>query len=321
MGYRDRFADGPYKDHLVAFVEYKRGKGEKCGRNLLVACARISRSLACEADGSGLDEAAVRKALEADEGESETSREHRVSIMRQFCSFMCSLGTPCWKVPPRYYTAPKSMFRPHILSDEDVRSLLRAADSPVPSRGSGRRDRTAPVIARLLLSSGLRISEALALEVDDFSAVDGTLRVTNSKNGVSRLVPLDPTMASRLSSFIDSFGADSGPVFPSPCSAGPYSYEGARHMFQSLYRRSGVRTDDGRLPRIHDLRHTFCVRSLDKMLGMGMDVYEAVPVLAAYVGHVNYANTERYLHLTRAGHASFVESESALGRLIPKVVV
>lgn len=39
------------------------------------------------------------------------------------------------------------------------------------------------------------------------------------------------------------------------------------------------------------------------------------------MGHVNYANTERYLHLTRAGHASFVESESALGRLIPKAVV
>ena len=57
------------------------------------------------------------------------------------------------------------------------------------------------------------------------------------------------------------------------------------------------------------------------MLATGMSVYEAVPVLAAYVGHVNYADTEKYIHLTRAGYDAFVSAEAQLGSLIPKAVV
>ena len=56
------------------------------------------------------------------------------------------------------------------------------------------------------------------------------------------------------------------------------------------------------------------------MLASGMSVYEAVPVLAAYVGHVNYVDTEKYIHLTRASHDAFVTAESALGAIVPRVV-
>jgi hypothetical protein len=55
------------------------------------------------------------------------------------------------------------------------------------------------------------------------------------------------------------------------------------------------------------------------MLALGMDIYTAIPILAAYVGHVNLSGTERYIHFTSEGHARFVESELSLEWIIPEV--
>ena len=55
------------------------------------------------------------------------------------------------------------------------------------------------------------------------------------------------------------------------------------------------------------------------MLGSGMDVYTAVPILAAYVGHANYKDTERYIHFTEQGHEDFIKQESSLGSLFLEV--
>lgn len=315
------FARGPYSDHLALFVEYKRGKGEKGGHNLLAALRKISAQLAHERELSGLDERRVRALLERLDGESDTSREYRVSVMRQLCAFLDAMGVPCWQVPPRYFRASRSDFRPYIFSDGDIAALLDASDSLPPSTGRARGyERVYPVLVRLLLSTGLRISEALALVTDDFDENLGTLVVANSKNGVSRTVPLSAGMAERLVRYVSAELPAGGPVFPSPYTGRAYSYDGVQYMFGRMYASAGIRTESGRLPRIHDCRHWFCTRSLDRMLASGMSVYEAVPILAAYVGHVNYADTEKYIHLTRVGHRSFVESESALGAMIPRVV-
>ena len=50
-----------------------------------------------------------------------------------------------------------------------------------------------------------------------------------------------------------------------------------------------------------------------------MDVYTAIPILAAYVGHVNYVDTEKYIHFTEQEHADFIKKEAYLGNLFPEV--
>lgn len=313
---------GPYARYIEMFVEYKKGKGEKGCHNLLSACRKMSAQLSAEQDASGLGERQVRSMLDRIGEESDTARAYRVSVARQFCAFLNTLGVPCWKVPARYFTAPRSDFRPYIFSDREVNALLEAADSLAPAvNGAHGYVKVYPVLVRLLLSSGLRISEALALDIDDFDADAATVVVTNSKNGVSRTVPLSAGMSARMVEYIRDAERDAGPLFLSPRTGRAYSYDAARHMFRKLYDAAGIRTEAGKRPRIHDCRHWFCTRSLDKMLASGMSVYEAVPILAAYVGHVNYADTEKYIHLTRTDHDAFLSMEADLGRLIPKAVV
>lgn len=322
MGAYD-LAEGPYKHYVELFADFKKARGYKGAGNLMAACAKISAVLAGERDCSGFGEEALRPLLERDGGESDSTREKRVSMLRQFCAFLSAFGIPCWQVPPRYLPAPKSEFRPYILSDADISDLLDAADR-LPSIGRHRAagyEEVYPVLARLLLSSGLRIGEALSLDVGDFLPDEGVLEVENSKNGVSRLVPLSESMAERLCAYVDRLDRGSGPLFMSPYTGRAYTQSGIRYMFAKIYDAAGVRTPAGGRPRVHDMRHTFCTRSLDKMLASGMSVYEAVPILAAYVGHVNYVDTEKCIHLTRAGHGAFVAAEAALGALVPKAVV
>ncbi len=66
-------------------------------------------------------------------------------------------------------------------------------------------------------------------------------------------------------------------------------------------------------------RHSFCTISLNKMLNSGIDLQVAVPILSAYMGHVNLKDTEKYIHLTEHGYDEFVRSERTLKALIPEV--
>ncbi|MDA3938904.1 MAG: tyrosine-type recombinase/integrase [Spirochaetia bacterium] len=51
-------------------------------------------------------------------------------------------------------------------------------------------------------------------------------------------------------------------------------------------------------PRMHDLRHTFAVHSLNNMVKQGIDIYCALPILSTYLGHASTASTEHYVRLT-----------------------
>jgi hypothetical protein len=50
-----------------------------------------------------------------------------------------------------------------------------------------------------------------------------------------------------------------------------------------------------------------------------MDIYTAVPILAAYVGHVNFRDTEAYIHFTEIDYGAFQEKQASLLGLLPEV--
>ena len=93
-----------------------------------------------------------------------------------------------------------------------------------------------------------------------------------------------------------------------------------KYMFPKMFKAADIYMADGRTPNIHSIRHTFCTRSLEKMLDGGMNIYTDIPILAAYVGHVNYMDTEKYIHLTEQGHEDFIKKEASLGSIFPEVI-
>ena len=88
--------------------------------------------------------------------------------------------------------APKREKRiPEYLEDDEVNAIIRAAPSP-----------KAKLLMLEQLRAGLRVSEALNLEVRDLSldTASRTLRVRSGKGGKTRLVPVHPELHGALSS-------------------------------------------------------------------------------------------------------------------------
>ena len=81
--------------------------------------------------------------------------------------------------------------------------------------------------------------------------------------------------------------------------------------FHSLLEEAGIphRADGGR-QRIHDMRHTFCVRALEQMQEKGFDLYTSLPLLSVYLGHKHITETEYYLRMLDEHFGSILDKSS-----------
>jgi integrase len=75
----------------------------------------------------------------------------------------------------------------------------------------------------------------------------------------------------------------------------PLKYRQALYAFQSIRRELGWATQKKRLPRLHDLRHTFTCNRLLSWYKKGIDVNNAILMLSVYLGHSKVSNTYWYL--------------------------
>ncbi len=226
---------------------------------------------------------------------------NRLGMVRRFARYCCATE-PRTEVPPADLL-PFSYRRvaPYIYSDTEVRSLLRAA-AELPS-ALGLRAPTYTTLFGLYASTGLRTNEALRLDRNDVDLAHGVLRVTESKFGKSRWVPIHRSTQRVLA----QYAAQRDRLCPRPNTPGFFVSEcGARitewslrYTFVKLSRQIGLRAaTDARGPRIHDFRHRFAVNTLRDWYQAGVDVERHLPRLSTYLGHVHVTDTYWYLTAT-----------------------
>ncbi len=224
--------------------------------------------------------------------------ERRLSTVRQFARHR-AIFDPTTEIPPAgYFGRIERRKQPHIYSDEEVTALLHQASLLWP-RG-GLRPRTYVAFFSLLVSTGLRLSEACHLTPKDVDLAHGVLTVKESKFRKARLVPLHPSATQGLT----DYAACRDACRQTPRSGGFFRTErspaltraAVEKTFASLRERLGW-TPDGRTrrPRIHDLRHTFAVRRLLAWYKDEAEVDRKIPALATYLGHAKVTDTYWYL--------------------------
>jgi site-specific recombinase XerD len=86
---------------------------------------------------------------------------------------------------------------PEVLSEAEVVALMRACSTRAPT---GVRNRA---LIAVMWRSGLRVSEALSLELRDLDLDAGTLRVRHGKGDKSRTVGVDEQTSALLARWID----------------------------------------------------------------------------------------------------------------------
>ena len=194
---------------------------------------------------------------------SAAQRRNRLLMVRRF-ALVIRAEDGRNEVPPAdaFGTSGPRRRRPYIYAPEEIARLLAAAARLGPS--GSLKSSTYETLFGLLAATGMRVSEALALQVADVTA-DGLL-IRTTKFQKSRLLPLHDTVRVALGRHLQH-RARSTPVdtslFTSVCH-GPLSYDTVAGAFQRLARSLGLKGGAGQPnARIHDLRHTFAVRSLE----------------------------------------------------------
>jgi len=224
-------------------------------------------------------------------------RARRLDMVRRFARYRASFD-PETEVPPIGILGPS--YRrptPYIYSPQEIRALLDEAGRLGP-RG-GLRPHTYTTLFGLLACSGLRVSEALRLRRSDVDLGAEMLTVTRTKFHKSRLVPLHPSAVGALA----AYASHRDNYLPIPAAPGFFltergtglKYHKTYMTFRQLRRTLGWTSAAARLPRIHDLRHTFAVRTLQRWYEEGQRIGNRIAALSTYLGHVKVTDTYWYL--------------------------
>jgi integrase/recombinase XerD len=225
----------------------------------------------------------------------------RLGYVRGFARYRSAVDGRT-EVPPRGLLPHRSTrARPYLYSDAEVQELLAAAlKLPTSWHATTLRPWVFYCLLGLLSTTGLRISEALGLHVGDLDLDQAVLTIRGAKLGRIRLVPLHASTTEVLVDYlrrrVECFGRAISPyLFVS--NRGTRLDQGQVHRtFYQLSRSTGLRRPEASHgPRLHDFRHRFAVRVLTRWYEAGEDAARRLPVLSAYLGHVNVADTYWYL--------------------------
>jgi integrase/recombinase XerD len=187
-----------------------------------------------------------------------------------------------------------------------------------------------PVMMRLavvlLYTAGLRRGELVRLRLGDIDLTRGTIMIRDTKFYKSRLVPLSTDAHRELRAYLEQRLAAPWNVCAEAPLIGGHQHSHVIHEYcgyaidrglRTLCIAAGVRDTDGRLPRVHDLRHSFAVQALLRWYRSGADVQSRLPGLAMYMGHVSIASTAYYLHwLPEVASTASHQFEQRYGHLI-----
>lgn len=193
---------------------------------------------------------------------------------------------------------------PYIYRNDDIARILAAASDLKPI-GSSRAD-SHRTLYGLLAATGLRIGEALRLDVKDVSS--DALLIRNTKFRKSRLVPLHATVVTELEAYRKRWRRDAGPDAPffRSQSGDRLGSAGVFDTFDQIVRGLGLRTsvppgeNHRPRPRLHDFRHTFAVRSLEACPKGRAAIDRHMLALSTYLGHASVTSTYWYIHATPA---------------------
>jgi integrase len=189
-------------------------------------------------------------------GASTTWPAIRLSMVRGFAVYLHSLDVAVAVPPADLLRHGPDRATPYLYADDQIRALITAAGTLQP----GFRTATYRTLIGLLAVSGVRISEAIALDTDDLDTTSGQLLIRQTKFGKDRLVPLHPSTTETLVGYRSL--RDQQHPYPR-CPALLVSTAGTRlhHsnvslVFARLTGQAGiVRRSATCRPRIHDLRH------------------------------------------------------------------
>jgi integrase len=220
----------------------------------------------------------------------------RLGWVRGFARYLATID-PESDVPSKdLLPARGDRVTPHIYSEAEIVALMAAARTVRPPSTAA----SIETVIGLMASTGLRLGEALGLDRQHVDLDQGVLQVRAAKQSKQRDVPLHPTTTGALRDYArvrDRYVPEpETPAFFVNGVGTRLSKHTVHPAFRKLIRQVGLEGRGQRTrPRLHDLRHSFAVRTLLDWYRSGAEVEREMPLLSTYLGHVQPVSTYWYL--------------------------
>ena len=310
-----------FADAIEGFVSerealgYHRKKEATCLMRFDRFCVEIGHHEPCLSRGLAM-RWAEKKPYESDDAHG-----RRIRLIRMLAKYMARSGYDAYIYPDHLGIRRSDAYQPYLFSQAELARFLARVDRCLPLRNSPHRHLIFPLLYRMLYGCGLRVSEALHLNVGDVDAEKGVLTVRNAKFHKDRVVPMSRPLTERCRIYLKVMhfvGQPEHPFFPSPY-GGRYPERTIYGYFRRFIWEAGISHGGrGNGPRLHDLRHTFAVHCLKRWVRNGLDLTVALPYLSAYLGHVGLKGTQHYLRLTAELYPDIVAAmDKQFGYLLP----
>lgn len=280
-----------FKLELTEFINFKRSAGYEYGPKVCDLLKQLDKFFVeYNLQEKKIDLILIEKFFGKISNYTTSTKLGYFCKLRMFTEFLVSKNYPHITVPIYNPYHKVQRFIPYIYTQQEIEKIFDISKSYF----------TLYTALHLLYNCGLRISEVVNLKMRNIDIENQTILIEHSKNDNMRLIPLTNTIFHVIQEYIHSTYysiSDDMYVFDSSKSRITIKFN-LRNTFHKIQSIVGIKErENGHLPRIHDLRHTFAVHALEQMQQRGFDLYTSLPILSIYLGHKSIVETEYYLRL------------------------
>lgn len=257
--------------------------------------------------------------------EGKSSQSQRICVVRQFSLYMNGIGIVSY-IPTEKIRRPRPIV--HILSMAEIEELFHVIDSYHPARPTVETSRMAneyKVIFRLILTTGLRRSEAVCIQLQDIDWEKNFIAIYNSKGRKDRMVYIAPDMAQMIKEYLRCMRqAVSGELFwlfPSISPGRHISSGGLSIRFRHFWSETSCSATCEKAPTIHALRHTFVVLRMNGWMDQGKDLNVMLPYLSKHLGHKSPDESFYYYHQVAEAFSIIHKKDTLASAVLPEVRV
>lgn len=245
---------------------------------------------------------------------------NHVGAMRGWAKYLYAKGYMQLYIPN--VRCPHSTpFTPHYYTDEEIHKIWNVIDNIKEYKHQENLNKCIPVLFRLLYACGLRITEALSITKNDIDFSKNVILLKETKYSKERYIPMSNSISKILYNYVSNLKVNNDrPIF--------FYNKDKKLSKNSIYSRFRTILKDAHIshkgklygPRVHDFRHTFSINAMNKLCDEGNDLYVALPILSAYLGHSSIRATEKYIRLTKERMGIVVNDMNNLtAKIFPEV--
>lgn len=283
---------GPLKEYINNYIIYKKQLGNKVSYSYQYVLLTFDKyTIDKNIDIITLD--SIYEFINS-QNVSNNTKARIATILRGFTKYLYQNDIINFILPEKIYT-PKRTFKPYIFNDDEIYKFFSTVKNFYPNCEF--KNDVLVLCFLLLYCTGMRIGECLSIKFSDIDFKKRTITLYDTKNKEDRNIVINDFLINKIkyikNKYKDNY-LNEDFIF--------IKFDGSRHDNRSIYSvfkkvvyYSKIMRD-GKSPRVHDFRFTFCCKCYEKLLKLE-NGKSFIPALSAYVGHKDFSSTEYYLTL------------------------